>query len=269
MAYGEFGGFLPREGNYSSPAAYTEAAKAEAYKKSSYLAQMDQFQQELAESTRRFDITQAWAEKSFGETLEWNKEYGREQIRQGDERLAWDTSYGTQDLALRGELGRGQLELGRDTLEYNKENAATLAELEGRKLDIESQSVSNQYSLGLGSQGIQKQGLSIQQQGVDEQGKQNAWERSQGEQAFDLASPYMVENASLKNQAWQQRNSASSVRGTDMGLEEYLNRPYTGGSSSSYSGNQIQQYSYGGQSYSYGGASNVPYYSVDDLTWEE
>jgi hypothetical protein len=247
MAYGEFGGFLPREGNYSSPAAYTEAAKAEAYKKASYLAQMDQFQQELAESTRRFDITQAWAEKSFGETLEWNKEYGREQIRQGDERLAWDTSYGTQDLALREELGLGQLELGRDTLEYNKENAATLAELEGRKLDIESQSVSNQYSLGLGSQSIQKQSLSLQQQQLDEQATQNAWERSQSESALDLASPYMVENASLKNQALQQSINASSAYSSSADLDEYLNRPYANTYSSSSNTTTSQLYDwYGG-----------------------
>ena len=75
MAYGEFGGLLPRESAYGNPAAYLASAKAEATKRAGYLSQMDQFYAELEESTRRFDAQLAFSEKQLAsrETLSREK----------------------------------------------------------------------------------------------------------------------------------------------------------------------------------------------------
>lgn len=57
MALGDIGLFNPAESAYTTPGAYDQLLRAEATKRASYLASMDQFYAELTESTRQFDET--------------------------------------------------------------------------------------------------------------------------------------------------------------------------------------------------------------------
>jgi len=153
MAYGEYGGLLPRETAYSSPAAYTEAAKVEAYKRASYLASMDQFYAELAESTRQFDLNLAWQKEAF------EKELGLE-----EEKFEWAKEYGTEELGLKG-----------------------------RELDIAEQRMKNEYALGRGQISAQRYAVSSQaaiaERELELKEEMFDYERSMA----DIALPYLLE----------------------------------------------------------------------------
>ena len=90
MAMGEIGMFLPAESAYETPGAFSQALRAEATKRASYLSQMDQFYAQLEESKRQFEETlsfqkESW-EQEFGlsqEQLEFNKRMGLGQLLLG------------------------------------------------------------------------------------------------------------------------------------------------------------------------------------------
>lgn len=126
MAYGEFGGLLPRETHFSSPAAYTEAAKAEAFKRASYLSQMDSFYAQLAETTRQFDLNLAFQEKSLAENLKLDRE-----------KLAWEKEYGTGML----EIQREQNETQRYGIDKNYALGLKQVSLGQQELSLKSQQI--------------------------------------------------------------------------------------------------------------------------------
>lgn len=65
MALGEIGLFLPAESAYGTPGAYSQALRAEATKRASYLSQMDQFYAQLEESQRQFDEMMEYREEEL------------------------------------------------------------------------------------------------------------------------------------------------------------------------------------------------------------
>ena len=74
MAMGEIGMFLPAESAYGTPGAYSQALRAEATKRATYLSQMDQFYSQLEESQRQFDEALAFKESSWEEEMGLRKE---------------------------------------------------------------------------------------------------------------------------------------------------------------------------------------------------
>lgn len=118
MAYGDFQSLLPSEAYYTGPSRHLDAAKVEAFKKASYLSQMDQFYAQLSESERQFDIqaglrgrelriasaaqvaqekaaqrgldiTEAYQQASLG----WERErFGREE-KFREEKFDWETGF--------------------------------------------------------------------------------------------------------------------------------------------------------------------------------
>uniref|UniRef100_A0A6H1ZCU8 Uncharacterized protein n=1 Tax=viral metagenome TaxID=1070528 RepID=A0A6H1ZCU8_9ZZZZ len=90
MAMGEIGMFLPAESAYGTPGAYSQALRAEATKRASYLSEMDQFYSQLEESQRQFDEMLSFKEES------WEDEMGLQR----------------QQIDLQRKLGLGQLLLG-------------------------------------------------------------------------------------------------------------------------------------------------------------
>jgi len=90
MAIGEMGMFLPAESAYGTPGAYSQALRAEATKRASYLSEMDQFYASLEESKKQFEETMSFREES------WEEEMG---LRKSE-------------VALQRRLGIGQLLLG-------------------------------------------------------------------------------------------------------------------------------------------------------------
>jgi len=90
MAMGEMGMFLPAESAYGTPGAYSQALRAEATKRASYLSEMDQFYAQLEESQRQFNEMLAFKEES------WEEEFG---LRK-------------EEAATQRKLGLGQLLLG-------------------------------------------------------------------------------------------------------------------------------------------------------------
>lgn len=123
MALGDIGSFLPSEGQYTVPGAYDQMLKADALKRSSYLAQMDQFYESLEESQRQFEETLAF--KIESRDLEF--EFGREELAQ-EATLARE-GYSTQrDIA------------GMD-ISFREKELGSREELESRRLDIEARKV--------------------------------------------------------------------------------------------------------------------------------
>ncbi len=90
MALGQIGMFLPAESAYGTPGAYSQALRAEATKRATYLSEMDQFYASLEESKRQFEETMSFREES------WEEEMGLKK----------------SELALQRRLGIGQLLLG-------------------------------------------------------------------------------------------------------------------------------------------------------------
>lgn len=117
MAYGEYGGLLPRETAFGSPEGYTEAAKAEGFKRASYLAQMDSFYAELEEATRRFDLSLAENQRQFNEQLGFQ----RERATVSDEQ--WGAEFGLKErsLDLQADQWESQDDLGWAQLDFQKE----------------------------------------------------------------------------------------------------------------------------------------------------
>jgi len=198
MAYGEFGGLLPRETAYSSPVAYTEAAKAEAYKRSSYLASMDQFYAELNESTRQFDLNLAWQKESL------EKELGLER-----EKL---------------DLSREAFGLEEEKFEWQKEVSEDEMSLEGRKLDIEEQRMKNDYLLGRGQISASRYATSSQS-ALGHRELDIKEEEMDFEQALtNLALPYVLQGQELNLQGLSLDNQLKGAY-----LSEY-NQPSSSGS---------------------------------------
>ena len=71
---GEIGMFLPAESAYGTPGAYSQALRAEATKRATYLSEMDQFYSQLEESQRQFDEMLSFKESSWEEEMGLRKE---------------------------------------------------------------------------------------------------------------------------------------------------------------------------------------------------
>lgn len=65
MAIGDIGLFQPAESAYARPGMYEESLRAEAVKRGTWLASLDQFYAQLAETQRQFDITAVYKEKAL------------------------------------------------------------------------------------------------------------------------------------------------------------------------------------------------------------
>ena len=90
MALGEMGMFLPAESAYGTPGAFSQALRAEATKRASYLSEMDQFYAGLEESKKQFEETMTFREES------WEDEMG---LRRGE--LDLQRRMGIADLFVR------------------------------------------------------------------------------------------------------------------------------------------------------------------------
>ena len=69
------------EGNYRTPNAYTDALKAEALKRASYLSSMDQFYAQLEEAQRQYNETLSFKEQVFSEEMDYKRWLAEEEIR--------------------------------------------------------------------------------------------------------------------------------------------------------------------------------------------
>ena len=107
---GEIGMFLPAESAYGTPGAYSQALRAEATKRASYLSEMDQFYSQLEESQRQFDEMLSFKEES------WEDEMGLQR----------------QQIDLQRKMGLGQLLLGM----YQAKTARTAARRSGGTTEI-------------------------------------------------------------------------------------------------------------------------------------
>lgn len=115
MALGEIGMFLPAESAYGTPGAYSQALRAEATKRASYLSEMDQFYAQLEESKRQFEETLAFREKSWEEQLGLSKEELAYQKKLGFGQLLLGLiNAKTSRIASRRSTGGEGLYLGRD-----------------------------------------------------------------------------------------------------------------------------------------------------------
>lgn len=83
MALGEVGMFLPAESAYGTPGAYSQALRAEATKRASYLSEMDQFYSQLEESQRQFDEMLSFKEESWEDEMGLRREEMNTQRKMG------------------------------------------------------------------------------------------------------------------------------------------------------------------------------------------
>jgi len=74
MAMGEIGMFLPPESAYGTPGMYSQALRAEATKRASYLSQMDQFYAQLEESKRQFEETMSFQQSQWEDQLSLSRD---------------------------------------------------------------------------------------------------------------------------------------------------------------------------------------------------
>jgi len=74
MAIGDIGLFLPKESTYKSPTGYEALLEAEAVKRGTWLAQMDQFYAQLEESQRQFDENLGFQEETRDIEVEMEKD---------------------------------------------------------------------------------------------------------------------------------------------------------------------------------------------------
>lgn len=112
MAIGDIGLFTPAESQYKTPGAYDESLRAEALKRSNYLAMMDQFYEQLDETKREFDATSALKTAALAQDR-WIAE---QQIGLSKEDLALRRETSQADLALRTRALEEQTAYGKEAL---------------------------------------------------------------------------------------------------------------------------------------------------------
>jgi hypothetical protein len=100
MAIGDIGIFNPAESAYSKPGAYDDALRADAVKRASYLAMMDQFYEQLDETKREFDQTLTFKQSALAQ----DKWIAEQQIGLSKEELQLKREQGSADLALRSRM---------------------------------------------------------------------------------------------------------------------------------------------------------------------
>lgn len=97
MAYGDYGSLLPGQATYRGPGQQFEVDRQAALQKGSYLSSMDQFYEQLEESTRQFDLSYGLQER---------------QVSLAEEHDVWSKDVAYQGLELQGEQLQLQEELG-------------------------------------------------------------------------------------------------------------------------------------------------------------
>lgn len=161
MAYGDFQSLLPSEAYYTGPSRHLDAAKVEAFKKASYLSQMDQFYAQLSESERQFDIQaglrgrelriasaaqvaqEEAAQRGLDITeayqkagLAWERErFGREEEFRG-EKFEWETGY--KEKQFEWETGFQEAKFAAET-EFREEKFEWETGFQEKKFDWESE----------------------------------------------------------------------------------------------------------------------------------
>lgn len=189
MAYGEFGGLLPRETSFASPSAYTEAAKAEATKRASYLAQMDQFYAQLEESTRQFDEELSFREEQWGEQL------GLEKDRFGFEQEQWEDSFGLQ-----------QEQFGFQQTQWNDQFSLMEAQQKLAEKQFSAQSRAQSEKLSLEEQRLEAQQAAQQRQSQRE------------DELMGIFLPYMESGAQTNQKLLEQK-----LRSGELGIDALQN----------------------------------------------
>lgn len=115
MPLGEAGLLLPSETHYKAPGAYKSALQAEASKRASYLASMDQFYAQLEEAKRQYDTTLAFKERTFDEELAFNRWVAEENVRLSEASLDLEE----EKLGLMERQIAGQYDIGKSSV-YNQ-----------------------------------------------------------------------------------------------------------------------------------------------------
>ena len=128
MALGDIGMFLPSESQYARPGTYDKALQAEASKRATWLAQMDQFYANLGEAERQFnetlqfktttrDLELAFAREKLDKTLELQEKQLEQQSSYQNSLIGlkarelnlqeekWEDTYDLEKLKLERELG--------------------------------------------------------------------------------------------------------------------------------------------------------------------
>ena len=124
--------FLPAESAYGTPGAYSQALRAEATKRATYLSQMDQFYSQLEESQRQFDEMLSFKEESWEDQMglrrseiDAQRKLGLGQLLLGmyqakSQRLAAMRSGGTREIGGRDEKLDFMREMWSDRMEMEK-----------------------------------------------------------------------------------------------------------------------------------------------------
>lgn len=101
MAIGDIGMFTPAEEAYTKPGSYDAMLAGEALKRASYLASMDQFFENLAETKREFDKTLEFKTETRDLELDWAREQFEGTMELERDKLDWQKEYGTRELNLK------------------------------------------------------------------------------------------------------------------------------------------------------------------------
>lgn len=132
MAIGDIGMFTPAEEAYTQPGSYDAMLQGEALKRASYLASMDQFFENLAETKREFDKTLEFKTETRDLELAWAREQFEGTIDLERDKLDWQKEYGSRELDLKERAlsieSRGQLSPNdiKELMEMKYENTENL-----------------------------------------------------------------------------------------------------------------------------------------------
>jgi len=116
MALGDVGLFNPAESTYTTPGAYGETLKATALQNAQYLSMMDQFYEQLEETTRQFNETLGFKESELAQS-KWIAE---QDIGLKGRQLDITEKLGTADLALRSRIATEEAEYKQESLDVQR-----------------------------------------------------------------------------------------------------------------------------------------------------
>ena len=129
MALGDVGAFSPAESHYGTPRAYDKMLQAEASKRASYLASMDQFYENLAEAERQFNETLEFKTETRDLELDWAREKQANELTFEREALASRERYNERSLDLKErEIAGGESDL----TSFERFKLLNMFEAEGR-----------------------------------------------------------------------------------------------------------------------------------------
>jgi len=116
MALGDVGLFNPAESTYTTPGAYGETLKATALQNAQYLSMMDQFYEQLEETTRQFNETLGFKESELAQ----QKWIAEQDISLKGRSLDITEKLGTADLALRSRIATEEAEYKQESLDVQR-----------------------------------------------------------------------------------------------------------------------------------------------------